>query len=1637
MLLKGNSTAPYFVLTAGEKLNVSKLTNNYAGAHLVLSAPTAVIETLIVDGENKDNPATLEISKNSQRTGTQSLTIDALSLQNNSELSIESGVSLTLNSEVTSDHSGVVIAVADGGVLNFEDLDGAKIDAMLDIDAGAVLNVVRGIWTITDGGFNSDRRMQLDGTLVIGGETSQSASLTVAHGIEGSGSGEIKLVNGGSLNLSSSSYALSTELKTNITVESGAMVSVKGGSWSVAEGNKLTLQDGGALSVTGGLTTQLQTENGELTMAGGRLDLLDGSNAKLSYLTITSGENSLTINAGVLELPGSLTVDGGVLETTVSDNGTLRITIGSIDFYPGNFTIGGTDAAATLEFTTPSGTLSTSLFAPETGRFVDEGNAIFKIGQLMLTDGGSLSLKDSSAFEVDSLTLRGDLAFGSGQIRLSGAGGGSELAGDKLTLGIKGSSGKAVLLLGENDGDGSGGTLSTNVTAVNGSVVVKAGTWTLAKGKTLALETGSLLTVGGQNKTATLTIASGATLASAADGNGSDEGVNVLGLGVLEADASALFTIDEFTGDVDLVSGLHKIYVDEGGLLRINLSGDISVSVDSVLARTITTGKGYIEYVGGGVVWSSKESDKVLAEKRKGVICAETIATARAEEGDVELVGGYGASGVQIRNDLSGNIEQVQILNDLTLVGGGALISALDSAGQEVGIEKVVVADGHFLNLGYTGYTDKTGHLMSDVVLGTTDGTGGLAAYGGHYTVTNILAGKDGKGVVNAKSGAQLVVENNIGSADSSVGSITVDDKDASVSATGSIWTQQATLDGGTLQAGESITIAGSLEMTNATTILAQSGDITLRGEAENISGLLEAAQGSIYGADIYGADGALKLEAAGNIEAGSVTANSVKAAGNITLDSLQAVSVSASGLKSTGGVSLKSGSLVLGSGEIGGSLLLDAMKASAETMSVGENLTLTAGSEAEFDTLTVSGDVVATAASLTIGSGTVDGDLTLKGGTTAVFDTLSLLGDIRVGTPEDQKGSTLQVLGALALNGKVLMIDPDWGEAASQVAVESINDAASAEDVQINGGVAVGQNSYVTIGTSNLSWLPEVSGELSESVVNTALGVYRPVQIASGGKLYVDGTLTGGELYNGVDGAYDTAASNSATFASGSLLVVNGKGLGSGTAAIEFETTGTLAVENDARLLIADAVGGQQYTIVANVGNLASAFDGVSYNDAESTGWKGMNLMADSAAIELVGRYDEGADRIVIIAQQQTAGSTFPGLSPGMARAVDDLYATQTDSSGLRWNLADVTADQGGVRLLSRATNVLYLGNNVDAAARTIESAARMAYAGAVPQMARMASDVGVNAVVSRFSLVNPVDGLRATDAEGMPAGRNALGLTLWATPTWQNKTGYNLEAGRLEGGFSGNIGGLAFGADYTFESAVRAGIAVNVGTGYAHSSKDYSRTTNHMDYWGLGVYAGYKGGNFALVADAGFTSSYNELRQDLDAGMNMADLHGNVQTEVWHAGLRAEYRLETSVMDFIPHVGARYTNLHLSGYDIKSEGTALKAQGMSQDIWTFPVGVTFSKSVETDSGRFVRPFLDFTVIAAAGDVKARQDVRFTGLSDSYEVFTQTMDHVTWQGGAGMEIEGENLSAGVNYVLQAGQTGTGHSLFATLRYKF
>ncbi len=489
-------------------------------------------------------------------------------------------------------------------------------------------------------------------------------------------------------------------------------------------------------------------------------------------------------------------------------------------------------------------------------------------------------------------------------------------------------------------------------------------------------------------------------------------------------------------------------------------------------------------------------------------------------------------------------------------------------------------------------------------------------------------------------------------------------------------------------------------------------------------------------------------------------------------------------------------------------------------------------------------------------------------------------------------------------------------------------------------------------------------------------------------------------------------------TFDTGSTFNVSAASVSNGHAAIT--GLGTVNVNGGAKLRISEAKAGEQYSIAGNTVGFTQTGDG----------WSGGNLLSSTSFLGF--DFDPATGKVTTKAK--SAAEAMPALDHELGKLAYGMYAAGRN---------DYFASEKGRRFLSRATDGNYMADAKQAAA-TIESAARMAVIGAVPQMTMAAANAAGNAVTQRTGLAQPGgDAIQSMAADGsVQTGASAgdaskTGFAMWIMPLYQSANGWGLEGGSLDMDYSGGLGGVAIGADYTFDNAIRAGITFNIGGGYAEGSGDFNKTTNDMNFWGIGAYLGWAQHNFGLTADVNYTSTYNKLEQELPSGMRMRDLKSDVTAWAVSAGLRGEYAFETSVVDIIPHVGVRYMSLNTDEYDVKSEGTLLKGDAINQNIWTFPAGVAFSKRIETGSGWHVKPSLDLAVIPAAGDIKARGDVRFTGVSGTAELETQTMDYISYMGQAGLEFGNDNVSLGVNYNVQAGAHSTSHGVFGTFRYEF
>ena len=1489
-----------------------------------------------------------------------------------------------------------------GGGTNWD--DGAMLVGGLN---GAATTVSGGKITVGDYGQVVGGQVTVSGGEVALGGDSGKAAILRSYGADNA----LTLTGNGKISVSASKYGVLTANAVNIN---GGTLDVKGNlTLAGALTKKQSLAN--ALKASGDATVN-QTGGTVAVAAGGALNINRGVEYYLSGGTLSS--------AGTLHVEGRLNLNGNVTLAELTA-GTGKVYLG----YDPDGDGAEHDGDAKIRLGTAENvTLATSTLGDKNdGKSITvDANGSLQVQNLTLT-GDSLSINKEGRIKVNSLTLTPgaaqDFTLSSGQLMLKGEDGSSTLSvGGTGVLKLDGSTKEAELKLGELNSDGtvnSGGSLNADITATgnNAKVTVNGGDWTLAEGKTLDIQGGALTVGGGTdidyagNLPAELDVSKG-TLKSASAGDGSTTGINVLQNGVLSAASAKLMK-----NSTTIADNLNKIWLDNGGTLRVTGLNTIStVDMQTYKTALVAGGTGLINY--GTATVTVSDADKGSTENSiKGTAAEATgaLLDGKTVEYDASsgatINGGYGADAL-VLNKATGDIPSQTVSGDLTLLGDaeGNLISAQKTGGTAVQVVKVAVAANKNLNLGSAGAVSKGGTLDSNVSLGNGSALNAAAA---EYTVGDITAAADGNGTVTASAGATLTA-GAIGDASSNaVASVKANN---GILNADSIATKALTADNGIVKATGSITVANAVTGLNNGLVHSTTGDVTLTAGASNASGAIVADAGDITAtnADITVADGAELTVTSGkaiNVGAGNITATNVQAGTTITAADVTATNVQAKTLTATGNVAVNGGALN-----------------TTDTSSVGGTLNLS-DATARVGNLNVTGAATIEGGSFTGGDVTLGDDSTISNGATVAVDTLTGTSGktLAVGSATDTAATSLTV-NTLNMAGGSLLIDPAWTSGSNVMAVGNFDSGA----IDVLAGV--GQNSMLLIGSADANWLTSQvnaatnGAGLTRNGVDSVLGIYSAqVLNDTTGGIQVDGTKTNG----GATPLNPTA--NIADFSGKSLLVVNADAATGGNVALT-ATGGTLNLTDGAKLRIAGAKIGADYTVVDGftTTNYLKA-DGTTHTaEADSTAWVGANLSTDSKLVHLeksaTGEY-KGA--------LTSAAAFMPKLDGELVKVMNNMaLAGNTGTAG------EESASKG-VRFLNRAISPNYLNNDA-AAAVTIESAARMALAGAVPQMTMAASNAAGNAVTQRTGLARPggnaiqsvaPDGSVQTGASAGDAAKT--GFAMWIMPLYQSSNGYGMKAGNFDMDFSGGLGGVAIGADYTFDNAIRAGITFNIGGGYAQGSGDLNETTNNMNFWGIGAYAGWTPGNFGLTADVNYTSTYNKLEQDLPASMQMGKLKSDVTAYAISAGLRGEYRFETSVMDVTPHVGVRYMSLNTDEYDVKSGGTLLKGDAINQSIWTFPVGVAFSKQIETGNGWHFKPSLDLAVIPAAGDIDARSDVRFTGTGTKAELDTQTMDYISYMGGLGLEFGNDTTTLGVNYNIQLGAKSTAHGVFGTFRYEF
>lgn len=204
------------------------------------------------------------------------------------------------------------------------------------------------------------------------------------------------------------------------------------------------------------------------------------------------------------------------------------------------------------------------------------------------------------------------------------------------------------------------------------------------------------------------------------------------------------------------------------------------------------------------------------------------------------------------------------------------------------------------------------------------------------------------------------------------------------------------------------------------------------------------------------------------------------------------------------------------------------------------------------------------------------------------------------------------------------------------------------------------------------------------------------------------------------------------------------------------------------------------------------------------------------------------------------------------------------------------------------------------------------------------------------------------AFDAVNRIAGEIESGAAPDRHGLWVKLEANDGRFGVVEGGSSFDVDteGAVVGA----ESAVADGVKLGAALSYLDGEIDASGLKNNWTSWGLHLYGAYRADAFALKGTAGWLRGTTEAEKDLDA-------------DVWHAGLRAEYGVPTGAMTITPFMGARVMSGSFDDLD-------------SQTVFSIPMGAKLSGTIEA-AGWTLTPMLEAAYVRSIGDTEA-EDIRF-----------------------------------------------------------
>lgn len=628
----------------------------------------------------------------------------------------------------------------------------------------------------------------------------------------------------------------------------------------------------------------------------------------------------------------------------------------------------------------------------------------------------------------------------------------------------------------------------------------------------------------------------------------------------------------------------------------------------------------------------------------------------------------------------------------------------------------------------------------------------------------------------------------------------------------------------------------------------------------------------------------------------------------------------------------------------------------------------------------TVTNGVTLNGGSINVGNGTLEntnvtanGNSTITG--TAKVDTLTGADGAVINIGNSKKAGNVTVETA-DLKGATVFLDPTWVDGAEITDASKMAVAGTNGKVTLNGKYVVGENSVMSFGVDN-------NEKAQETFAKTGL-TWGKKAITAG--LYINGSVNLNGQAIVVDGSMenaptDTIANGTFTAADNSVVMVDGTAItGTNDAAIAEATTVT--VKGTSKLYIDGAKKGETYHVIAGV---------------DTDGWADANIVSDNALLVFNGDGNTGDKKFDVTAKYQSVNNVY-----GDNAVVIDNIVDKT--------LADKNAGDKAFDFFNAAANA---NNNATKAAQiaAFNSAANMGELAGVNHGTYSMSNAMTDAVAHHLSL--------ATHGE--------QDKDIWAHYIHNKEDIDGMDFGGVDGSYEAQYNGIVVGSDLYKNGKTTAGIALSYADGNINGSNIASSTKNDAEYYGASLYGRIDNGDSAILGDISYMHSDNDITQN-NSGH---ELTASADADAFSIGIRAEQAYKAGAGKFVPYAGIRYMHLGAGDY---SNSLGMEYNADDQNLWLLPVGVTYSAEVQSGDWT-VKPIAEVGYVWTMGDRDTDQTVSLNGASDTFGF--ETADSGSFIGRLGIEAEKADVTYGLSYEYQKGDTVKANKWMVNLTYSF